>query len=386
MSSLKAAVIGTGFIGPVHVEGLIRAGVDVVGILGSSPEKSALAAQSLGLSKGYRSLGELLRDDSVGVVHVTSPNRFHFEQATLALQAGKHVVCEKPLAMNAGESSQLVQLAKQTGLAAAVNYNIRYYPLCLEAASQVAAGQLGELFHVSASYLQDWLFHPTDFNWRVLSDEGGSLRAIADIGTHALDLLQFVTGRKVEAVFADLATVYPQRRRPSGGVETFSGKLGSDIETVPVDVTTEDYGCLLLRLSGGSRGVVHVSQVIAGRKNCLRFEIAGSLRSLAWCSESPNQLHVGHRDEPNQVLMRDPALLSPRAMSACSYPGGHNEGFPDTFKQLFRDFYRCLETGQYRTDPTYPTFADGHQEILLCEAVLHSHQQQKWIHLGDSSA
>ncbi|MEM8669984.1 MAG: Gfo/Idh/MocA family oxidoreductase [Planctomycetota bacterium] len=385
MSNLRAAVIGTGFIGPVHVEGLQRAGVDVVGILGSQPDKSKRAAAELGLQTAYGSLDELLDDGSVNVVHITSPNQFHFDQASRALHAGKHVLCEKPLAMNTQESSQLVALAESSGLAAAVNYNIRYYPLCQEAATQVRRGDVGDIFHFSTSYAQDWLFHRTDFNWRVMSEEGGSLRAVADIGTHALDLLQFITHQKVESVFADLLTVYPERERPKGGIETFSGNSTAAEDTESIAIGTEDFGCVLLRMSDSSRGVMHVSQVTAGRKNCLQFEIAGAKKSLAWCSETPNEMRMGYRDAPNQSLIRDPALLSGQASSKCSYPGGHNEGFPDTFKQLFRDFYQSVENGQYRSDPTYPTFADGHQEIAVCEAVLKSHLRQKWIHLGEQN-
>ena len=388
MSNLRAAVVGTGFIGPVHVEGLLRAGIEVVGVLGSTPEKSASVAGKLGLAQGYASLDELLGDTAVDVVHIASPNRFHFDQASRTIAAGKHVLCEKPLAMNSQESSKLVGLAAQAGVAAGVNYNIRYYPLCIEAAQRVRSGEVGELFHVTGSYSQDWLFHETDFNWRVLAEDGGELRAIADIGTHWLDLVQFIVDQKVEAVCADLATVFPQRRRPVGAVETFSGKGQAPEETEIVDISTEDYGCVMLRFTGGSRGVMWVSQVTAGRKNCLRWEIAGSAESLSWNSESPNQMSIGHRDNENQVLLRDPALISSRAASATSYPGGHNEGFGDTFKQLFIDFYRSIESGEYASSPagaeaSYPTFRDGHQEILVCEAILESHRNQIWTQIGD---
>lgn len=383
MSNLRAAVVGTGFIGPVHVEGLLRAGVDVIGILGSTPEKSASAAARLGLATAYRSLDELLRDSQVDVVHLASPNRFHFEQAGRVIAAGKHVLCEKPLAMNSSESRQLVDRAARAGVAAGVNYNIRYYPLCIEAAQRVRGGEVGELFHVTGSYAQDWLFHQTDFNWRVVASEGGELRAIADIGTHWLDLIQYVVDQKIEAVCADLATVFPQRQRPIGGMETFSGKMAKQVETETIDVTTEDYGGVMLRFAGGSRGVMWVSQVTAGRKNCLRFEIAGSASSLSWNSESPNQLAIGHRDQENQVLLRDPALISSPAATATSYPGGHNEGFGDTFKQLFIDFYRSIDSGEFKSKPSYPTFQDGHQEILVCEAILESHRQQCWTRIGD---
>lgn len=377
---LSAAVVGTGFIGPVHVEAMRRSGgVKVAGILGSSPEKSRQAAERLGLDHAYDSLDDLLDDPQVDVVHITSPNRLHFEQVSRTLQAGKHVLCEKPLALTSAESGELVRLAEESGLAAGVNYNIRYYPLCLEAAQRVRDGSLGEIFHVAGSYVQDWLFHETDFNWRVLTEEGGELRAIADIGTHWLDLIRFVTGREIQAVCADLQTVFPVRRRPTGSTETFSGTPASPDATEQVAVSTEDYGGVMFQFRGGGSGMFWVSQVTAGRKNCLRFELAGSRQSLAWDSERPNELWIGRRDRPNELLTRDPALLSLPAREHADYPGGHNEGFPDTFKQLFRDFHGYVAAGDFSAPAPFPTFVDGHREIVLCEAILKSHRQRQWI-------
>jgi predicted dehydrogenase len=383
MTHIQAAVVGTGFIGPVHVEGLRRAGVHVTGILGSSGEKSRAAVQRLGLPRAYTSFDEVLRDPAVEVVHLTTPNRLHFEQASAALRAGKHVICEKPLAMNSKESAALVALARESGLVAGVNYNIRYYPLCQEAAERIRAGSIGEIFHVTGSYVQDWLLHPTDFNWRVLAEEGGPLRAVADIGTHWLDLVQFISGLTVEAVCADLRTLIPIRQRPRGNVETFSGKLQAAAQTEPVEISTDDYGCVMLRFEGGARGVLTVSQVTAGRKNCLRFEIAGSKQALAWNSERPNELWLGHRDQANELLLRDPALLSPAARTYAAYPGGHNEGFADTFKQCFRAFYDYLAAGDFNARPTFPTFDDGHREIILCEAILKSYRDERWVKVSE---
>ncbi len=379
MSKIQAAVIGSGFIGPVHIEALRRAGVNVVGILDADIERTREAASRLQLARAYQDLDELLADRDVDSVHIAVPNRFHFEMAKRALTAGKHVMCEKPLAMNSGESSELVELAARSGVAAGVNYNLRYYPTCVEAAEQMRAGDVGKLFHVTGSYVQDWLFHDTDFNWRVVAEEGGALRAVADIGTHWLDLIHAITQLEVEAVCADLSTVYPVRQRPVGVVETFSGKEAARVKTEPIAVDTEDYGCVLLRFAGGARGCFFVSQVTAGRKNCLRFELAGAKQAIAWNSELPNELWMGQRDEPNRLLMRDPALLGERARHFTSYPGGHNEGFADTFKQCFRDFYNYIAVGDFAATPTFPTFADGHREVVLCEAILKSHHEQQWI-------
>jgi len=382
----SAAVVGAGFIGPVHVEGLRRAGVHVTGILGVSREESQGAAEALGLPRAYESYDELLADAAAAAVHLAVPNRLHHAMARRALEAGKHVLCEKPLAMNSAESAELVALAERTGLAAGVNYNIRYYPLCLEARDRVARGQVGDVYSVCGSYVQDWLFHPTDYNWRVLAEEGGQLRAVADIGTHWLDLIHAVTGLQVEAVCADLRTVFPVRQRPKGEVETFKGKQETQVATEPVDITTDDYGCVLIRFRGGARGCLWVSQVTAGRKNCLRYELAGSKCALAWCSEEPNSLWIGRRDEPNQVLLRDPALVGDAARAHIHYPGGHNEGFPDTFKQCFRSFYGYIEAGDFSAPPPFPTFADGHREVVLCEAILHSHAEGRWIQLEENAS
>ena len=197
-----------------------------------------------------------------------------------------------------------------------------------------------------------------------------------------MDLVGSITGLEPEAVFADLRTVHPVRKRPKGEVQTYSGKMGAPVEREPIDITTEDYGCILFRFKGGARGSLWVSQVTAGRKNCLRYEIAGSKCALEWNSESPNEIWVGRRDKANERMVRDPSLLSDLARRFCTYPGGHNEGFPDAFKNCFRAFYEYIDAGDFSAPPLYPTFADGHREIVLCEAILRSHREQKWVNVG----
>ncbi|TWT76586.1 1,5-anhydro-D-fructose reductase [Planctomycetes bacterium CA13] len=379
LHELKAAVIGTGFIGPVHVEALRRIGVPVIGILDATVERSEMAATQLGIPRIYKDLNELLADDEIDTVHIATPNRFHYEHAAACVKAGKHTMCEKPLAMNSMESAQLVELAAKSDVVAGVNYNLRYYPLCVESAARIRKGTAGKIHHVSGGYAQDWLFKETDFNWRVLASEGGELRAIADIGTHWLDLIQFIVGQEITGVCADLQTVFATRQRPVGAAETFTGKQCPPQSSESVNIDTEDAGNILLRFENGTRGVMSVSQVTAGRKNCLRFELAGSKQALAFNSESPNELWIGHRDEPNEVLIRDPSLMDEAASNVTSYPGGHNEGFPDAFKQIFLDFYGQILLGDDAGEPTFPTFADGHREIVLCEAILESHRNQGWV-------
>lgn len=378
-ADFAAVVVGTGFMGPVHVEGLRRAGIPVAGILGSSPEKSHAQAARLGLSKAYTSFEEMLEDPQVHVVHLATPNRLHFPQAAAALRAGKHVLCEKPLAMTTRETAELVQLARHSRCVAGVAYNIRFYPLCHEAAARVRHGVFGDILHVFGSYVQDWLLYETDFNWRVLAEEGGELRAVADIGTHWLDLIQFITGQPIVAVCADLRTIHTIRHQPQVSAETFAGSARAYASTKTVPIVTEDCGSVMLRFANGANGCLWVSQTTAGRKNCLRWEIAGARQAMAWNSESPNELWIGHRDHPNQTLLRDPALLHESARRFADYPGGHNEGYPDTFKQLFRSFYGYIATGDSSTPLPFPTFEDGHREVLLCEAILESHRQKCWV-------
>jgi len=379
MARIGAAVIGAGFMGPVHTEGLRRAGVDVKGILGVDEAESRSAAEALGLPKAYASFDEVLADGEVQSVHLAVPNRLHYEMAKKALQAGKHVLCEKPLSMTSAESAELVELAAaRPHQAAGVNYNMRFYPLCLDARARVTAGEIGEIFHVTGSYVQDWLLYETDYNWRVLAEEGGALRAVADIGTHWLDMIHAITGLEAEAVCAELKTVHPVRKRPLGEVETFKGKEETHVQTEPIDITTDDYGCVMIRYAGGACGCLCVSQVTAGRKNCLRFEIAGSKKALYWNSEQPNEMWIGERAEANRSLLRDPSLMGPMARGAVSYPGGHNEGYGDTFKQCFRAFYGYIAAGDFTAPAPFATFADGHREVLLCEAILRSARSGEW--------
>ncbi|MEM6768623.1 MAG: Gfo/Idh/MocA family oxidoreductase [Bacteroidota bacterium] len=376
---MTAAVAGTGFIGPVHVEALKRIGVRVKGVLGSSPEKSAQAAAGMQLEKAYISFEEILEDPEVQAVHLAVPNILHYEMTRQALLAGKHVMCEKPLAMNARESAELVTLAKESGLAAGVCYNIRFYPINLEARQWVQQGRVGELHFIAGSYVQDWLLYETDYNWRVLVEKGGALRAVADIGTHWMDLICSVTGLKIVAVMADLHTVHPVRKRPKGEVETFSNRALTEDQMEAVPIQTEDCGTIMCRFSNGAKGFLHVSQVQAGKKNCLRYELSGSEACLSWDSERPNELHIGYRNKPSELLMKDPALLGGMATPYVNYPGGHNEGFPDTFKQCFKSFYQAIETKIPAEDALYPTFFQGHEEILLCEAILASHLEEGWV-------
>ena len=376
-ADIGAAVIGTGFIGTVHVEELRRIGVDVRGVLGSTPERGAARAQAISVRHAYASLDEILADPSVHVVHVTSPNHLHVPQASAILAAGKHVVCEKPLAMTATESAGLVAEAEASGLINAVNFNIRFYPLHQHVRERIAAGDLGEIRLVTGRYFQDWLLRETDWNWRLEPDKGGALRAIGDIGSHWLDLTAFMTGLRIESVMADLATFIETRRQPTGPVETFSTERAK--ETVERPMGTEDVGSVLLRFSNGARGSMSVSQISAGRKNSIQWEIDGSEGAAAWDGENPDTLWLGHRDRPNEILLRNPALMGPAGQAAAALPGGHVEGFGDTFAALFRAIYRDVVAGRPNPEPPYATFAQGHDEMLVNDAIALSAAEGRWV-------
>jgi len=381
-SDIGAAVIGSGFIGTVHVEALRRLGVPVLGLLGSTPERTADHAARLGIPRVYRSLDELLDDDRVEVVHVTSPNSLHFPQVKAILAAGRHVVCEKPLAVTTTESAELVRLAAASGKVCAVNFNIRFYPVNQHLHQLVAEDALGEIRLITGRYFQDWLFLDTDWNWRLDPSQGGELRAVGDIGSHWLDLTSFIAGQRVTAVMAELATFIPIRQQPQGPVETFSTTRSAD--TLPREMHSEDAALILLRYANGARGSVAISQVSAGRKNSLVYEIDGSAASASWDAETPDHLWIGHRDRPNEVLLRNPALMGTEGSAASFLPGGHVEGFADTFRALYRAIYSVIAGEDPATPRTWASFEDGHRAMLAGDAIAISAREGRWVHLSDS--
>ena len=379
-AAIGAAVIGTGFIGTVHTQALRRLGVTVRGVLGSSLERGRARAADIGVAHAYATLEDLLADDTVDVVHVTSPNQAHYSQVKAILAAGKHVICEKPLAMTSQESAEMAALAKASGKVAAVCYNIRFYPLNQQAHGMVKAGEVGDVRFITGHYHQDWLAKDTDWNWRLQSEIGGALRSVGDIGTHWLDLTSFITGLKAASVFAELTTFLPERQKPVGPVETFSSAAGQT-ETTKVD--TDDASMIMIRYPNGARGVMSTSQVNVGRKNSLTWDIAGSTASLAWDNETPDHLFIGHRDTPNQTLMRDFGLMNPIGTAAATLPPGHVEGFADSFFSLFRAVYTDVAGGGHQDNSTWATFEDGHYEMQFCDAVLRSAREGRWVDLSE---
>ncbi len=378
MKRIRAGVIGMGFIGPAHIEALRRLpNVDVMALADADQAAADAKAAGLAVPDAYGDYRALLAKSDIDVVHICTPNHLHAPMAMDALNAGKHVVCEKPLAMDVKEGEALVSLAAKKALVNAVHFNIRYYPLMRQAKLMREKGELGSILAVHGSYLQDWLLYPTDYNWRLEPSLSGRSRAVADIGSHWMDLVEYVSGLRITEVMADAATFHAVRKKPLKPVDTFAGKLLTPEEYKDIPIDTEDYASILFHCDNGAHGVLTVSQVSAGRKNRLSFELDGARQAMAWDSESPNRLWIGKRDGPNEELFRDPSLAYPEARSLMSFPGGHNEGFPDTSKQIFREIYGHIADG--RGTPTVPTFADGLRELVLVEAILRSAGSGAWV-------
>jgi predicted dehydrogenase len=351
----------------------------VHGVAGITPEEAKKAAADLGIPRWYESFDAAVADPEIKVVHLCTPNNFHFSQAKKALENGKNVLCEKPLAMTSKESGELAELARKKGLTTAVNYNLRFYPICQEARARIKEGDLGEPYLITGGYLQDWLFLKTDWNWRLEAEQGGDLRAVADIGTHWMDMVTYLTGLKITEVMADFSTVHKTRLKPTGEVETYAGKVDQNLSTNAVEVRTEDIAMILFRFDNGALGNVALSQVSAGRKNFFWFEIGGSKSAMHWEQESPNEMWLGYRDQPNQLLSKDPSLFHPEVRNLTGFPGGHAEGYPDTFLQVFRQFYAAIASGKMPETGQFATFEDGHHEMLLCDAIKQSARERRWV-------
>jgi predicted dehydrogenase len=382
MQKIKVGIIGTGFIGPTHIEAIRRLGfVEVVGLAETSQEQAERKAAELGIPKAYGDYREMLRDDEIQVVHNCTPNHLHFAINKEIILAGKHVLSEKPLAMNSKESAELLDLAKKHGVVHGVNFNYRQFPSVQNLHAKVANGDLGKVNLVHGSYLQDWLLYETDFNWRLAPEVGGKSRAVADIGSHWCDTVQYVTGNRIVEVFADLATVLPVRKKTKSNTATFGAQGTEEVEYEDVTINTEDYASVLVRFEDGSRGVFTVSQVSAGRKNRLSFEIDGSQSSAFWNQEEPEKLWMGYRDKPNELLLADAALFSPEARSSIHHPGGHNEGWPDALKNMMLNYYTFIREGKdpLKDKTNFATFEDGHISMSITDAILESHEQQKWV-------
>lgn len=378
MRKIKTAVVGAGFMGKVHTEGIRRLGnVEVAGVAAISREEAERFGKATGVERTTDNYMELIEDPEIEAVHVCTPNALHAPVAKAAIEAGKHVLCEKPLAMNAAEAAAMLDLAKKQKVVHAVNHNLRYYPVLQHVRQMIAAGELGDVLIVQGTYSQDWLLYDTDYNWRLNAKENGPLRVLADVGSHWMDLVQHLTGLKITQLCAEMETFHKKRKKPTVAIETFAGKTLKPEDYKEVKIDTEDFGMVMLHLGKRARGAFTVSQMSAGCKNRFQMEIFGTKAGVIWNQEAPDQLWIGYRNEPNKLIVKDPPLLMGAAAGFADLPGGHSEGYDDTHKQLYRRFYARIADPKAPVD--YPTFEDGLWGMQLLEKVLESCTSRSWV-------
>lgn len=374
---VRTAILGTGFIGRVHLEAVCRLGfIEVCALAAAEMDHANRLAQEYGVDRVETDYRRILDDRDVQVVHVCTPTALHGRMVKDALEAGKHVLSEKPLARSVAEARELVELARSKGVRNCTNYNLRYYPLVQHARRLREAGDLGEILVVQGTYSQDYLLFDTDWNWRLDSRESGPSCAMADIGSHWCDMTEHITGLRITALCADLNTFHRTRKRPKAWDETFAGKRLTPVDYQEFPVDTEDFGAVLLHIGDRARGSFTAGQVLAGRKNRLNIEVFGTKASVAWDQERPEELWIGNRNSNNQVLLKDPSLFDPRARPFADLPAGHSEGYGDTFKNVFRRFYQSVEDPSI--EPDYPQFADGLRQLTIIEAELASNKKHGW--------
>jgi predicted dehydrogenase len=383
MKQINAGIIGSGFMGAAHIEALQRIGnVKVIAMASTDMDTAKKLADSYSIEEVTNDYKDIINNEDVDIIHNCTPNFLHFDINNETIERGKHIISEKPLAISSKQSASLLESLKKNRVVNAINFNYRSYPLVQHARSMVNNNEVGDIFLVHGNYLQDWLYYDTDYNWRLEKEIGGDSRAIADIGSHWCDLIQFVIGLKIKKVYANLITIHSERMKPSQKIETFKGKekkLTRDGQSIKI--STEDAGSVLLEFEEGAQGVFTVSQVSAGRKNHFWFEIDGSKKAIAWNQEKPNEMWIGYRDKANEILIKDPSLVSKEAKNYAHYPGGHPEGYPDGMKNLFLRVYDFVRSGKspQKDKPDFPTFEDGHWENKIVEAIIKSNKEKKWI-------
>lgn len=373
MKRLGMGLIGPGFVAAHHIDAVRRLGdVDVVAIAGSSQESTEKKAKALKIDRAYGDFHALIADPDVHVIHNTTPNYLHLPVVLAALAAGKHVISDKPLALNPEEGRQMRDAAVASKLAHAVTFNYRGNPLLQQARGMIASGETGGVSFVHGHYLQDWMTDPNVYSWRSDPAKGGATSALGDIGSHWCDLAEHVTGAKIVSVLADLTTVIPVRYSAGSSGEAFSTKAAA--ERTPVEVHSEDLASVLVRFDNGAKGCFSLGQVLPGHKNDLVLEVNGKACSLKWKQEEQNELWIGYHNRPNAVMAKDPSLVSPEAQQYVHLPGGHQEAWADAFCNLIRDAYEWIRAGAAAEDKPamLPDFNDGYRSTCLVEAMLKS--------------
>jgi predicted dehydrogenase len=364
-------LIGPGFIAPHHIDAVRRLGyVDVVAISGSSAAAAEQKAKLFDVDRSYGTYQELIADPGITVIHNTTPSYLHFPISMAVIEAGKHIISDKPLAITAAEGAKLRDAAAAAGVVNAVTFNYRGNPLVQQARLMAARDEIGKVVFIHGQYLQDWMTDPNVYSWRSDPVKGGPSSALADIGSHWCDLAEHLSGARITAVLADLTTVVKTRFSAGGSAEAFSHKTTA--ERTPVEVHGEDLASVLVRFDNGAKGCLSVGQVLPGHKNGLQIELNGRTGSLRWNQERQNELWIGRHDQPNSVMGKDPALMLAEATQYAHLPAGHQESWSDAFRNVIGDVYDWVRTG--RKPATVCTFADAHRTCRIIEAMLKSHE------------
>lgn len=355
VGTIRAGFLGAGFMAQVHSRAARAAGAVPLSLASSHAGRAEVAARALRIGRAERDAVSLLGADDIDVVHVCTPNATHAAYASAAVAAGKHVICEKPLATSVDDARALVAATRAAGVVGAVPFVYRYHPMVREARARIARGEVGTLLTLDCSYLQDWLLEADDDDWRVDAAQGGASRAFADIGSHLVDLIEFVTGDRVARLVARTRTVFRER-------------AGSR-------VANEDIAALIIELAGGALGTVLVSQMAPGRKNALVLEVHGTAESLRFAQERPEELWVGRR-EGSQLLLRNPLGDAPDSARLSILPAGHPMGYQDAFNAFVADAYSAMAGV---APEGLPTFDDGLRAVVLTAAVLESAVSRNWV-------
>lgn len=378
--TINAAFIGAGYIGKVQIAQLLRLfpKVKIAGLAESNPAIGREIAQEFGIERVTADYREYLNDKNIDVIHNCTPNNLHYAINKEALEKGKHVFSEKPLAFSSAEGMELTEIAEKRQLEAGVNFCYRFYPVVHEVRERIKDGEIGEVFSVMGAFLQDWLLYNTDFNWRLTRANAGNSYIMADLGSHWCDLIQFVTGLKITGLMADLRTIHSVRKKPKSGALTFARQSSADMVDVKCDL--DDYGALLIRLSNGARGVFMTSSLCAGRKVTIDLQIYGSKQSLSWNHEKSDKLLIGHRDKANEIFIESPLLQKEATRKYALLPSGHPMGYHDALFNLFSDFYDAVDKNMSgeKTVVNYPTFKEAAYELKIVEAAVKSSKEGKW--------
>lgn len=380
MKFLRAGIIGAGFIGRVHIETVRRLGfAEVIAIADTNGAEEI--AGKLSVPNYFKDYKHMIDTMNLDIIHICTPNNTHFEIAMYALSHGVHVLCEKPMTTSVEQARLLLKKSEETGLVAAINFHNRFYPMCSHLMNIVKDKELGDIFSISGSYMQDWLLYDTDYSWRLNEKESGNTRVIADIGSHWIDLAEFVSGHKVTEVFADFQTIHPIRKKPKGTILAYSKSDNTKSDYEPIPIHTEDNASVMFRFDNGAKGSGFFSQVIAGKSVAINLVLGGYKKSAEWNSEKCNSLIIGQKDSFNKYIEKGINTVHPDTQPLIAYPFGHLEGFPDAFKQCFNEVYQSI----LFPDRTYhyATFKDGLHEMIICEKIYESHQTERWIKIPE---